>query len=118
MPPSTRLSKAGVALSIEKSFTINDSAGSPNMYVFDYTGDGFAVFSADERYNPVLAVVPNGKYEQCKNQFGITNWFGETMDYINLAKKAFLILKTILQQGGGMLLTRLINPLRLPAPEA
>lgn len=87
MPPSTRLSKAGVALSIEKSFTINDSAGSPNMYVFDYTGDGFAVFSADERYNPVLAVVPNGKYEQCKNLAGITNWFGETMDYINLAKK-------------------------------
>lgn len=85
--PSAKLSKPGVALSIARTFTLKDSVGSPNMYVFDYNGGGFAIISADERYNPILAAVPQGRYEVAKDLGGVTNWFGEANDYINLAKK-------------------------------
>jgi hypothetical protein len=74
-------------ISLQKSFTLTDSTGKPNMYVFNYKGDGFAVFSADERYNPVLAFVPKGSYEKCKDLNGINLWFEETSEKIDLAKQ-------------------------------
>lgn len=80
------ISKKKDALSIEKSISIMDSIGSPNMYVFNFKGDGFAVFSADKRYFPLLAVVPKGKYEPREAPGGLIDWFNVTMDHINLAK--------------------------------
>ena len=73
-------------LVIEKSFTINDSLGSPNMYVFNLKRGGYAILSADERYNPLLAVVAKGKYENRKAPGGLIMWLDHTMDNINLAK--------------------------------
>ncbi len=88
--PAEKLFKRDVALSVENSFTINDSAGSPNMYIFNYKEDGYAVFSADERYNPLLAVVEKGKFEKRAISAGLINWFDVTMNYINLAKKGIV----------------------------
>jgi len=85
MPGAKNVENSG-ELSVEKSFTINDSAGSPNMYIFNYKDDGYAVFSADERYTPLLAIVKKGKFEKREVSAGLLNWFDMTMDYINLAK--------------------------------
>lgn len=84
--PGVKFFKRNVALSVENSFTINDSAGNPNMYIFNYKDDGYAVFSADERHSPLLAVVEKGKFEKRAVSAGLINWFNVTMNYINLAK--------------------------------
>ncbi|TXI34474.1 MAG: hypothetical protein E6Q58_01535 [Niabella sp.] len=84
--PQTILSKNEVALSIESSSIIKDSLGSPNMYIFNFKEDGYAVFSADERYSPILAVVKKGKFKKRAVSAGLISWFDWTMDQIYLTK--------------------------------
>jgi|GEM_PF-2547020 len=84
--PDQKMANDGVALTVEKSFTINDDLNKPSLYIFNYKEGGFTVVSADERFNPVLAVVPKGDYEGCKDLNGINMWFEETLENIKLTK--------------------------------
>lgn len=85
--PGQKMASGGVALTVEKSFTINDDLNKPSLYVFNYKEGGFSVIAADERYNPLLAVVPKGNYEGCKDLNGINMWFEETLENIQLTKE-------------------------------
>lgn len=47
---------------IKEVITLGDTK-MPSMYVFNYADDGFVILSAEQKFYPVLAYVPEGSYE-------------------------------------------------------
>lgn len=76
--------RKGIGLrSIQNSFTINDSLGNPALYIINFQDDGFVVISADERLDPIQALVEKGKYEAQADPSGLMMWFDVTLDNID-----------------------------------
>ncbi|MBZ4192647.1 C10 family peptidase [Niabella beijingensis] len=86
VPDELKLSNGKDRLPIEKIVTVPDSTGDPAMYIVNYAKNNLAIFSADERSNPLLAVVPSTKYEAKEVPPGFYKWLEISMDFIALAK--------------------------------
>lgn len=72
---------------VEAAFTLPTEDGSPALYIFNYEKDGFIVISADERHNPICAIVPIGKYEKVEAPLGLIEWLEVTAHYISMLRK-------------------------------
>lgn len=68
---------------IENMYPINDSLGITAFYIVNFQNDGFVVISADERYEPICAVVEEGKYQAIEVPSGLLSWFDVTLDNID-----------------------------------
>lgn len=70
-------------------FIIKDKDNNPALYVFSFGNDkGYAVISADYRYDPVCAVVPEGSglHEGDTIPSALDNWFSVTLEEIEIIR--------------------------------
>lgn len=74
---------------IENIFPINDSLGITAFYIINFQNNGFVVISADERYEPICAVVEEGKYQSMEVPSGLLSWFDVTLDNIDKIRYRF-----------------------------
>jgi Peptidase C10 family/Spi protease inhibitor len=72
--------------SVDSLFTISDSLGTPVMYIANYAGDGYVVISADDRHEPVCALVEQGRYEAAEVPSMLLEWFDITFENILLVR--------------------------------
>ena len=71
---------------VDSLFTISDSLGIPVMYIVNYADDGYVVISADDRHEPICALVEQGKYEVAEVPSMLLEWFDITFDNILLLR--------------------------------
>ena len=71
---------------VDSLFTISDSLGTPVMYIVNYADDGYVVISADDRHEPICALVEQGKYEVAEVPSMLLEWFDITFDNILLLR--------------------------------
>lgn len=71
---------------VDSLYTISDSLGTPIMYIANYADDGFVVISADERYDPIIAISQQGRYESVEVPSMLLDWLDLTFGNIQLAK--------------------------------
>lgn len=68
------------------TYTINDKNDLPALYLFTYgENQGFSIISADLRYDPVCAYVPDGTYnpdDSIEIPSTLYAWIGFTVEYI------------------------------------
>ncbi|MBN8684271.1 MAG: C10 family peptidase [Chitinophagales bacterium] len=73
---------AAIEQAIDSLHTIADSAGVPVMYIANYQKGGFVVIAADERHEPVCALVEKGAYSSAEVPSMLIDWFDLTFESI------------------------------------
>jgi len=71
---------------VDSLFTIFDSLGTPVMYIANYADDGYIVISADDRHEPICALVEQGRYEVAEVPSMLLEWFYITFENILLVR--------------------------------
>jgi len=71
---------------VDSLFTISDSLGTPVMYIANYADDGYVVISADDRHEPICALVNQGRYEVAEVPSMLLEWFDITFENILLVR--------------------------------
>jgi len=56
------------------------------MYIANYADDGYIVISADDRHEPICALVEQGKYEVAEVPSMLLEWFYITFENILLVR--------------------------------
>lgn len=66
---------------------IPDKFGNTALYVFNYVNNGgFSVISADERYDPICALVDTGKFGIDTVPSSFVSWFEATLENIEMVR--------------------------------
>ena len=71
---------------VDSLFTITDSLGTPVMYIANYADDGYVVMAADERHEPICALVNQGKYKSAEVPSMLLEWLDITFENILLLR--------------------------------
>jgi hypothetical protein len=82
VPEVMRVGTPTSVRAVDSLFTISDSLGTPVMYIANYADDGYVVISADDRYEPICALVEHGKYEVAEVPSMLLEWFDITFEDI------------------------------------
>lgn len=75
---------------VDSLFTISDSLGVPVMYIANYADDGYIVISADDRHEPICALVEQGRYEVAEVPSMLIEWFDITFENILLVRSGII----------------------------
>jgi hypothetical protein len=86
VPAAMRVGAVTSLRTVDSLFTISDSLGVPMLYIANYADDGFVVISADERRNPICAVVEQAKYGPSDAPSMLLEWFDITVESVKYAK--------------------------------
>jgi hypothetical protein len=81
-----RVGTSTTVRTVDSLFTISDSLGTPVMYIANYADDGYVVISADDRHEPICALVEQGKYEVAEVPSMLVEWFHITFENILLLR--------------------------------
>jgi len=81
-----RVGTSTTVRTVDSLFTISDSLGTPVMYIANYVDDGYVVISADDRHEPICALVEQGKYEVAEVPSMLVEWFHITFENILLLR--------------------------------
>lgn len=75
---------------IESFYVVEDSFNTPILYIFNFVPIGMAVISADERHEPICAVVPLGKFEEKEVPSTLISWYEQTVHNIQMIKNGII----------------------------
>lgn len=72
---------------IQNQIVIPDKFNIPALYVFNYVNDGgFVVISADERHEPICAIIESGNFESDTVPSMLISWFEATVENIEMVR--------------------------------
>jgi hypothetical protein len=72
---------------ISSCYVVKDKDSLPALYFFTYTNDsGYIVVSADTRYNPICAYIPEGTLRNDTVNGGLIMWLETTIENIELLR--------------------------------
>lgn len=72
---------------IQNKVVIPDKFNIPVLYVFNYVNrEGFVVLSADERYEPICAIIDKGSFEESAVPSMFVAWFEATIENIEMVR--------------------------------
>jgi hypothetical protein len=90
VPEVMRIGSISTTRVVDSLFTISDSLGTPVMYIANYVEDGYIVVSADERHEPICALVNQGKYETTEVPSMLLEWLDITFENILLVRSGVI----------------------------
>ena len=76
---------------VEDQVVVPDKNGVPALYIFNYAQrNGFVVISADERHEPVCAIIESGRFEEDVVPSSFISWFEVTVENIEMLREGLI----------------------------